>query len=148
MFYLLASLILFLTTLCHAQDDPNCKDHPLLSRLPNFYIDSCEEKEFDQFQFPDSQGNFKPVEGSYFWMGYVLKEGVKAPSELQIVRNYSNAIQKVGGKIALETRDKAYLQVDKGGATIWIYISAHSVGTQYKLPIIEKKAVAQAGSKS
>jgi len=53
----------FLTTLCHAQDDPGCKDHPLLSRMPNFYIDSCEENEFDQYQFKDSRGNWMTIEG-------------------------------------------------------------------------------------
>lgn len=137
------TLLLVLAGFCDAKDDPNCKDHPLLTRLPNFYIDSCDEKEFDQYQFPDSRGNMVPVEGAYYWIGYALKEGVKAPSELQIVRNYTHAIQKIGGKVVLETRDKAYLQVEKGGATTWIHVSAHSVGTQYDLTIIEKKAMSQ-----
>lgn len=128
---------------CHAKDDPNCKDHPLLTRLPNFYIDSCKENEFDQYEFPDSRGNMVPVEGAYYSIKYVLKEGVKAPSELQIVRNYTNAIQKIGGKVVLETRDNAYLQIEKGGATTWGHVEAHSVGTAYNVVFVEKKAMVQ-----
>jgi len=127
----------------YAQDDPGCKDHPLLTRMPNFYIDSCEENEFDQYQFKDAQGNWVTAEGAYYFIKYALKEGAKAPSELQIVRNYSNAIQKAGGKAVFETRDTAYLKLEKGGATAWIHVEAHSVGTAYNVVFVEKKAMAQ-----
>jgi outer membrane protein OmpA-like peptidoglycan-associated protein len=139
----MVTLLLISAGIGYAQDDPGCKDHPLLSRMPNFYIDSCEEKEFDQYQFKDSQENWVTVEGTYYFIKYALKGGAKAPSELQIVRNYTNAIQKIGGKAVLETRDKAYLKVEKGGGTTWVHLEAHSVGTAYNLVFVEKKAMVQ-----
>jgi outer membrane protein OmpA-like peptidoglycan-associated protein len=139
----IASIVLFAAGLCYAQDDPGCKDHPLLTRMPNFYIDSCEEKEFDQYQFVDSQEKEVPVEGTYHFIKYVLKEGAKAPSELQIVRNYTNAIQKIGGMTTFETRSQAYFKVEKEGMTTWVHVKAHSVGTAYNLVIVEKKAMVQ-----
>lgn len=33
------TLLLISAGIVYAQDDPGCKDHPFLSRMPNFYID-------------------------------------------------------------------------------------------------------------
>ena len=139
------ALIVFLlmSTRVFAQDDPSCKDHPALSRMPSFYIDSCEKKDFDQYQFSDSKGKEQPVEGAYTFIKYVLKDGAKAPSEIQIVRNYANAIQRMGGATVFETRDQGFLRVEKGGATTWVHVRAHSAGEAYDLVIIEKKAMSQ-----
>ena len=142
-FNFFTALILLTTGIGYAQDDPGCKDHPLLSRMPNFYIDSCEKKDFDQYTFADSQGKEVAVEGAYHFIKYVLKEGAKAPSELQIVRNCSNAIQKIGGMTVFETRDKTYLKVEKGGMTTWVHVKAYDQGHAYDLVIVEKKAMAQ-----
>jgi OOP family OmpA-OmpF porin len=137
------SIFLFMNGLCNAQDDPGCTDHPLLSRMPNFYIDSCEKKDFDQYTFADSQGKEVSVEGTYHFIKYVMKEGAKAPSELQIVRNYANAIKKIGGMTVFETRDKTYLKVEKGGMSTWVHVKAYDQGEAYNLVIVEKKAMSQ-----
>lgn len=126
-----------------AQDDPGCKDHPMLSRMPGFYIDSCESKDFDQYSFVDSKGNEVTVEGAYSFIKYALKDGQKAPSELQMVRNYASAIQKVGGAVVFQERRRAYLKVEKPGAVAWIHVRAHSAGEAYDLIVIEKKAMSQ-----
>ena len=68
------TLLLISTGIVYAQDDPGCKDHPLLSRMPGFYIDSCEKKDFDQYTFADSQGKEVPVEGTYHFIKYVLNK--------------------------------------------------------------------------
>jgi len=141
-FYLMMGLLL-MSGAALGQDDPGCKDHPVLSRMPNFYIDSCEKKDFDQYTFADSQGKEVAVEGTYHFIKYVLKEGAKAPSELQIVRNCSNAIQKTGGMTVFETRDQTYLKVAKGGMTAWVHVKAYDQGEAYDLVIVEKKAMAQ-----
>ena len=55
-------LILFLAFSClmpyslatGQEDDPGGKDHPMFSRMPNTYIDSYEEKEFDRYEFTDT----------------------------------------------------------------------------------------------
>jgi len=126
-----------------AQDDPGCKDHPILSRMPGFYIDSCEKKDFDQYPFADARGKETMVEGTYTFIKYALKDGAKAPSEIQIVRNCANAIQKTGGATVFEARDQGFLKVEKGGATTWIHVRAHSGGEAYDLVVVEKKAMAQ-----
>ena len=39
------------------QDAKGCKDHPLFTRMPNTYIDSCKYSEFDGVEWydPDTQ---------------------------------------------------------------------------------------------
>jgi len=137
------TLLLISAGICYAQDDPGCKDHPILSRMPDFYIDSCEKKDFDQYAFADSQGKEAQVEGTYHFIKYVLKKGAKAPSELQIVRNCSNAIQKIGGMTVLEARYQTYLKVEKGGIITWVHVKAYDQGEAYNLVIVEKKAMVQ-----
>ena len=33
------------------QDAKGCKDHPLFTRMPNFFINKCETKEYDEVNF-------------------------------------------------------------------------------------------------
>lgn len=126
-----------------AQEDvPNSKDHPLLTRMPNFYISDYEYKEFDQADFKDNKGEDVKVEGHVYDIFYELKEGKKTPGKLQVLRNYENAIKKIGGSTVYEAGKEAWLKVEKGGKTTWIYVDART-GGEYELMIIEKKAMVQ-----
>jgi hypothetical protein len=42
----------------HAQeeDNPDCKDHPLFTRMPGSYITSCDEKDFYAYTFTVGDG--------------------------------------------------------------------------------------------
>ncbi|NWF52670.1 MAG: hypothetical protein HXY47_06255 [Nitrospirae bacterium] len=45
-------IILIISTPLFAEEDkPGCKDHPMFTRMPNFYIENCKEKDFDQADF-------------------------------------------------------------------------------------------------
>ena len=37
--------------LARCQDEEGCKDHPIVTRMPQFRIASCETKEFEAFEF-------------------------------------------------------------------------------------------------
>jgi len=80
-------------------DKPGCKDHPMFTRMPNFYISNCEEKDYAMADFRDEKGRNIKVEGKLYRIDYRIKEGYKAPSDLQIIRNYQNAIKSIGGVI-------------------------------------------------
>ena len=52
------------------QDAKGCKDHPLFTRMPNTYIDSCKYSEFEGVEWydPDTQGKTSvKVEGKYYY---------------------------------------------------------------------------------
>ena len=136
--------LLFTVGLVLAQqvDVPGSKDHPLLTRMPNFYISDYENIEFDQADFKDNKGEDVKVEGHIYDIFYYLKEGKKVPGKFQVLRNYENAIKRIGGSTVYEADEEAWLKVEKGGKTTWIYVDARTSG-EYELKIIEKKAMAQ-----
>lgn len=124
------------------QDAEGSKDHPLFSRMPNFYIHQYEEKEFDSLPFVVGN-NRVTIEGHFYSIIYYLKSGVTVPSRVQVLRNYENAITKVGGTVLASDYDgSSYMKLEKGGQEIWAKVSA-SIDSEYHLYIVEKAAMAQ-----
>jgi OmpA-OmpF porin, OOP family len=141
-------LVLLLTgNLAFAQGDAKgCKDHPLFTRMQNFYIRDCKVKEFDYFDFEemkDGKWSKIRVEGRKYEIAYYLKSGATKPGEVEIVRNYTNAIQTVGGTVLGEKRGVAHMKLLKDGNETWIKVFAGGAGAVYQLTIVEKKAMAQ-----
>ena len=126
-------------------DEEGCKDHPMFTRMPNFYLSDCELKEFASLEFKDEKGNDIQVEGKIHRADYWIKEGFQAPSELQIIRNYENAIQKIGGVVVKEYANwgEAYLKLSKPGKTYWVLVDCTNDGAHYELIIVEKAEMAQ-----
>ena len=62
------------------QDAKGSKDHPLLTRMPDFYISSYSEKEFDKEGFYDESDKYIYVEGRTFRIEYRVKTGAKPPT--------------------------------------------------------------------
>lgn len=130
-----------------AQDDAEgTKDPSLLTRMPGFYIYRCDDLQFDKYEFPVGPGKTQSVEGHYLFIIYYLKENVQTPSALQIERNYTNAIKKIGGQVVYEYEDGgaqyATMKVARGGKETWAFIEGLSNGT-YSLYVIEKQAMNQ-----
>ncbi len=101
-------LTIALSALALAQEDAEgCKDHPLFNRMPNYYLESCEEVEFGSMKFPvgapdpnnENKIKMETVEGKIMAFRYFLKEGAKPASSLQIMRNFQNAAKQKGGII-------------------------------------------------
>ncbi|MBM4141619.1 MAG: OmpA family protein [Nitrospira sp.] len=140
----LVFVFLLTTSIAFAQEDrEGCKDHPMFTRMPNFYIGNCKEKDFDKAEFVDEKDKDIKVEGKFYWTEYEIKKGIKAPSELQILRNYENAIKKIGGVVVNESGGLAYLKLIKAGKTYWVIVFPRGNGTYYELTIVEKAEMAQ-----
>jgi outer membrane protein OmpA-like peptidoglycan-associated protein len=125
------------------KDAAGCKDHPLLTRMPNFYIQDCRTEDFDRMDFVDAQGMNIAIEGKYYYISHYINEGAQAPSDLQILRNFTNAVQKIGGVKIYEGRYDVYLKVEKGGAITWVHVHSWNGGEGYDLHICEEKAMTQ-----
>jgi OOP family OmpA-OmpF porin len=123
------------------QDVAGSKDHPLFTRMPNYFISEYEEEEFASEDFRDASGESVAVEGRKTKITYTIKEGVKVPSTLQILRNYTNAIKKVGGSAYEYTEHSGSVSLKKDGAEVWanIYVG----GEYYTLTIVAKGALRQ-----
>ncbi len=123
-------------------DAAGSKDHPLVSRMPGFFIHDYDEKEFDSVKFVNQYSQEVSIEGHKYYIRYFLKAGEKAPSELQVVRNVQNAIKKIGGSVLFEASgNKSTMKVNNGGKETWIKVL--SFGNIYELTIVEKEGMKQ-----
>ena len=141
---LLPVLILsFLTAaLSFAQNDiAGAKDHPLFSRMPGFYIAVYETSDFNSHVFWDEKRNQITVDGRYYQIQYEPKEGTNPPSQLQIHRNYENAIKQIGGTVLYSDDEYSFMKLAKGDKEIWVELTAY--GPKPNLVIIEKQTMKQ-----
>ena len=144
--FLLILGIMLITNIVFAgeQDREGSKDHPLLTRMPDFYISQYEEKEFDVYtQFKDSKGKKMPVEGHKYVIRYRIKKGAKVPSDEQILRNYINAIKKIGGTLVYKEWRNAYSKIKKNNKVTWIRVYTGGGGKEYYLTIVEEQSMVQ-----
>jgi len=132
--------VLALPALYGQQDIEGAKDHPLISRLENFYIDEYEEFDFDSEEFYDENDKEYVIEGRKWVIGYELKEGITPPGVAKIRQNYTNAFKKIGAEIL---RAKGTWKVVKDGKEVWVNLWITGGGDGYRLTIVEKTAMKQ-----
>jgi OmpA-OmpF porin, OOP family len=143
-------IFLVLAALCvsfvsaQAQDKPGCKDHPLIpTRMPEYSLTDCKVEEFGVYNFKQQKGKTLAIEGKFTFITYSYT-GPKAsePSPVAVLRNYENAIKKVGGTI-VETFPNYWVnaKIVKDGAEVWV--EAERGNGRVWLRIVEKKAMEQ-----
>jgi OmpA-OmpF porin, OOP family len=139
----LLSLIAAAPVAAQQKDAPNCKDHPLLTRIPDYWIQACTLKQFDGFAFSIGKGKTAQVEGRFTNIRYQPPPKLTTkPSALQLLRNVENAVTQVGGTVVATDSSKETLKLTKDGKELWIEVWADHTG-QYILTIVEKAAMAQ-----
>jgi outer membrane protein OmpA-like peptidoglycan-associated protein len=113
--------------------------------MPGFYIYRYDDLQFDKYEFPVSSEKTQAVEGHSIFIIYWLKDNIQQPSALQIVRNYTNAVKKIGGQLIYEYEDggsqNVVLKLVKDGKETWAYV--YAAGNTYNINIIEKTAMDQ-----
>jgi OmpA-OmpF porin, OOP family len=125
------------------KDRQGSKDHPLLTRMPDFHINDYSEKDFDKQEFIVQNGKRVSVEGHKYYIQYNLNQGAKGPGELKVVRNIENALTKIGGKVLFEGERpwNATIKLEKGGKETWVMVWSYP--TLYRLTIVEKEVMKQ-----
>jgi outer membrane protein OmpA-like peptidoglycan-associated protein len=142
-FILAVSIFCIGLPIASTQDEPGCSDHPLLSRMPNFYIDECQKEEFGEEEMYLAEDKSRMVEGKHTVIGYQIKDDAPRVSELQVKRNYTNAITKLGGKLVYEDRWSVFLKLEKGGSETWVHVRVFGGAEGYRLHFIEVEAMRQ-----
>lgn len=130
--------------LAQQKDARGCTDHPLFTRMPQSWIYSCVEKGFDAHVF-ESGDPKKPltVEGhSWMYRYYPQATATVKLSEVEIIRNFENAITAIGGTVVASKRGRSTLHLEKDGRDLWIDVTAEFTG-KYSFTIIEKQQMAQ-----
>lgn len=123
------------------KDVEGSKDHPLLTRMENFYISGYEDLDYESHDFYDEEDNEYIIEGHKWAIEYTLKEGVRLPGQLKVRRNYANAIKMIGGVIL--DKQGRYMKVTKDGKEVWIDVWVDDDGSDYSLTIVERTIMEQ-----
>ncbi|MHC1743644.1 MAG: OmpA family protein [Syntrophobacteraceae bacterium] len=125
-------------------DKAGCKDHPLFpTRMPDYVIESCKSEDFGAYEFQSKKGPKNRVEGKFAFITYAFTaKRDTEPNGIAVVRNYENAIQKVGGTIVQSDPERwVNGTIVKDGQETWFEV--HKGNGKIWLRIVEKKAMAQ-----
>ncbi len=141
----LSGIVLSLVSTSLAQQDvEGSADHPLLTRMPGFYIGEYTAHDFDSYESGYVEtGKDHVWEGKYTNISYYLKEGAREPSMTAIVRNYENAVKKIGGTVIAKGDRYVEAKVQKNGGTTYVHVEAFNDGSLYSVIIVESKAMEQ-----
>lgn len=124
-------------------DKPGSKDHPLLSRMPDFHINDYKSLDFSSHKFSGPDRTNVHVEGHKLYIQYQLNKGATMPGELKIRRNIQEALKKIGGLVVFDD-DRARastIVLEKDGKETWIEVK--SFDRMYRLTSVEKQAMQQ-----
>jgi OmpA-OmpF porin, OOP family len=125
------------------KDQGDCKDHPFFTRMPTYWIHHCSEKQFEAREFFVSKDKKERVEGRLWNISYYPQSTAKTkPGELQILRNFEAAAQKLGGSVIWADKSRETIRLTRDGKEYWVEVTADFTG-KYGLWIMEKKGMAQ-----
>lgn len=137
--FFLSLFVFGFTVPVFAQDDiEGSKDHPMFSRMQGFYITEYRYEEFGSYTFYRESGEEVIAEGKKTYIYYESKEDVPA---LKIIRNYSNAIKKIGGTGYEYSSNRVWMNYKKGNYEIWAEVYAGDY--HYTLTVVEIGEVEQ-----
>lgn len=139
------SIVSFMLTQAVAQelDVKGSKDHPLVTRMPDFYIGQYEENEFDLEKFKTDEGTVN-MEGHKYMIDYRLQSGVTPSGKMQILKNYKNALQDIGAEVMLEGSYYYVFRIVKDDKETWVKVDPGNYdGKRYTLTIVERAAMTQ-----
>ena len=129
------------------EDEAGLKDHPLLSRMPGYYIQDGQDLEFGAYDFNVGDEKVQRAEGKYRKLDYYLKENAKNPGAIAIARNYRNALIAKGGTMLHQNIDNnggtMAAKATVNGRTIWVQVEVNNAGEIYTLHVIDEEAMAQ-----
>ncbi|MRR15618.1 MAG: OmpA family protein [Deltaproteobacteria bacterium] len=140
--------LLTMNVYAEQKDNVKCQDHPMFTRMPGYWIHGCDHKQFDGVDFKIAEkGKVTQtirVEGELWMVRYYPQADMKSkPSELQIFRNFENAIRKQGGTLIGTTDKKRQVfKLSKDGNEIWVEVWADFTG-KHGYTIIQRKEMAQ-----
>ncbi len=135
------------------EEAPKVADMPYFSGMPSYGAVDANDKEFDAWNFYNGTACVT-VEGRKFYRVYTLKPGGKQASELQVMRNYANAIRSMGGTVTFDGQaadecltNRGYRMVAgkavKSSDELWAEIIAWADGSEYSITVVVKEAMKQ-----
>jgi OOP family OmpA-OmpF porin len=140
--------------LCPMGAQSELKDMPYFSGMPNHSIAEATDQEFADYNFFNGD-SCATVEGKKYFRAYTHKEDAPLASDLQITRNYANAVKAMGGTVLFEglcqnadcAENCGYRmmvgKVLKGASELWVEVVPFNDGNDYYVTAVAKEAMKQ-----
>lgn len=125
------------------KDFEGSSDHPLLTRMPGYFISSYEVREWDSLESAYATGPDARWEGKTTRIGYTVQPGGRQVSMAQIARNYEAALKKAGARVLYAEGNITCARLERGGTKTWVQAGAYNEGSVYDLLIVEAGGLAQ-----
>jgi outer membrane protein OmpA-like peptidoglycan-associated protein len=129
-------------------DRPGSKDYPGITRMPDMYIYSYRDIQFDSAVFRVTQNGKKTdqtIEGRKVVIDYEPKNGTAAVSKLQIIRNLQSAVRTAGGQVIDDSPGTGWynttLRFTKGNKEVWVLIETGN--GSYTQTVVEREVMKQ-----
>lgn len=112
--------------------------------MPDFWISEYKESEYDSYKFIGADKKPLIIEGHKYSILYKLNSGASDPGALKIMRNYQDALKKIGGKVMVDDsfNKLSTILVQKDGKETWIEVRCYS-GIMFRLSIVEREIMKQ-----
>lgn len=124
-------------------DVEGTEEPPAIARFPNFFIDNSKHNDFNAVRFPVARGEVEQA-GHYWFVDYILKEGARQPSTIELIRNHENAFRAAGGTMVRRDDDGATYRVPlAAGGERWVRLNVDNDGYRYQLTVVDVGAMAQ-----
>lgn len=125
-------------------DNEDTEEHPQIQRFPNFHMDSSKRNDYNEFAFAGKNGD-QPKAGKYWFIDYILNDGARQPSSVELIKNYENAFKKNGGSLVYRegSETAVYRMPLPGGGERWMQMNVDNEGYRYQLNIIELAGMQQ-----
>ncbi|MCF6262956.1 MAG: OmpA family protein [Xanthomonadales bacterium] len=114
-------------TLLAKEDAKGSRDHPLISRYPDFYIKQYAQAEFDEaklivakFDEKAKQAETITVTGRVTNIRYAARQKDAKVSVLQLYRNYENALKKLGAEFIFTCRNESCFEPYRSGTGVLV----------------------------
>ena len=128
------------------KDAAGCKDHPLIPRMQDYYIAGCSDAaaSFDADILNGKNSKTVHIEGNSMALLYSPQPDLKSkPGELQLRRNFEDAVKKQGGGLVGATPGQKWpiYKIVKNGKEFWVVLMVNSgeyYTGSYAYRIIEK----------
>jgi len=146
LFIVIFSLLLLLPGKTFSQADQDfkgSKDHPLLTRMPDFHISSYKDIEFDSYKYLGGDKKLVVIEGHKYYYEYRLNTGKPEPGELKIRRNIQEAMKKIGAKVVFDDNfnKMSTIVLQKDGKETWLEVRSYN--HMYRMNIVEREIMKQ-----
>jgi OOP family OmpA-OmpF porin len=126
------------------QDIKGSKDHPLITRMPDFWISEYKENEFDSYKFIGADKKPLIIEGHKYSILYKLNTGASDPGALKVIKNFQDALKKIGAKVLIDESFNKFstILVQKDSKETWIEVRCYS-GIMFRLTVVEREIMKQ-----